>query len=188
MGRWETGTRAKLHDAAMRLFTENGYDQTTAADIAAAVGLTERTFFRHFTDKREVLFDAQDEVTQLLAQGVREATGTGPLDIAVGGVLTLSSFFHEGRRDFDRARARLIDATPALEERERLKLAELASTVHRELLARGATEPAATLAADSAITVFRAAITQWISEGESRSFVELASEMLASLRALSSTR
>ena len=187
MGRWETGTRGKLHDAAMRLFTENGYDQTTAADIAAAVGVTERTFFRHFVDKREVLFDAQEEVTQLLIRGVREAAGTGPLEIAVGGVVTLSSFFHDERREFDRVRQRLIDATPALEERERLKLAGLAATVHAELLARGATEPAATLAAESAITVFRTAIIQWISEGETRSFAELTTQTLASLRALSAS-
>jgi AcrR family transcriptional regulator len=185
MGRWQPGTREKLHAAAQRLFLENGYEQTTAADIAAAVGVTERTFFRHFTDKREVLFDAQPQLVELLTRGVREAPLGGPLELAAGGLRAAASFFEEERRAPSRVRQRLVDATPALDERERLKLAELAGAVHGALRDRGIGEPAATLAAESAITVFKAAITQWLADGETRSFDELATELLDSLRALS---
>lgn len=186
MARWQPGTREKLHAAAMELFTENGYDQTTASDIAASVGLTERTFFRHFADKREVLFDRQQELTDLITTGVLDAeTGAGALDLAEAGLSRAARFFEDEGREAARARQRLLDRTPALEERERLKLAELASALHDALAGCGITEPAATLAAESAITVFKATLTQWLRDGETRDFGTIAAQLFTSLRALS---
>lgn len=185
MGRWQPGTRARLHTAAVRLFTERGYEETTAADIAEAAGVTERTFFRHFPDKREVLFDGQDRLIEAVARGVKEAPAdAAPLDVAVSGVVAAVEFFDEERRPYARMRQLLVDAHPALQERERNKLAQLADVVHRGLLDRGVTDPAATLAAESAVVVFRSTIAQWLREDEQRPFDDIARETLASLRAV----
>lgn len=185
MGRWQPGTRARLHEAALRLFAERGYEQTTAADIAAAVGLTERTFFRHFTDKREVLFAGRERLVEAVVRGVREAPADAPpLDVAASGVIASAQFLDEERRPFARTRQRLIDAHPALQERERHKLTELAEVVHEVLLERGVPEPEAMLAAESAVVVFRTAVAQWLREDEQRPFDEIASATLASLRTL----
>jgi hypothetical protein len=56
MTRWEPNARGRLEQAALALYGERGFENTTVAEIAARAGLTERTFFRHFADKREVLF------------------------------------------------------------------------------------------------------------------------------------
>lgn len=186
MGRWEPGTRERLHSAALRLFAENGYERTTAADIAAAVGLTERTFFRHYPDKREVLFGSDELLSELIARGVREAPeGTSPLDLAASGVLAAAEFFDDERRSTARIRRQIIDRNPALLERERAKYAQFADAAHRALLDRGVHEPAATLAAESAMVAFRTTVSQWLREDETRSWREIAAEMLGSLRQIS---
>ena len=84
MGRWEPDSRGRLQEAALALYSERGFDQTTAAQIAARAGLTERTFFRHFADKREVLFGGSALLQERIVAGVAEAPPEdGPLD-AVG--------------------------------------------------------------------------------------------------------
>jgi AcrR family transcriptional regulator len=186
MGRWEPGTRERLHSAALRLFAENGYEQTTAADIAAAVGLTERTFFRHFPDKREVLFGSDELLGELIARGVERAPeDASPLDLAAAGVLAAAEFFDDERRSTARVRRQIIDRHPALQERERHKYAQFADAAHRALRDRGVEEPAATLAAESAMVVFRTTVGQWLLEAGSRSWGEIANEMLGSLRQIS---
>src|ERR1700757_5435712 len=87
MARWEPGARERLQAAALELFATRGFEQTTAAEIAQAVGLTERTFFRHFADKREVLFYGQEQFLQVFADGMGGApAGASPLGV-VGGAL-----------------------------------------------------------------------------------------------------
>lgn len=186
MGRWEPGTRGRLHEAAIRLFAEHGYEQVTAADIAAEVGLTERTFFRHFPDKREVLFDKDALLGEMVARGVREAPqDASPLDAATAGVLAAAEFFDEELRATARIRRRIIDGHPALQERERHKYAQFADAAHRALRDRGVDEPAATLAAESAMVVFRTTLSQWLREDEGRSWGDIATGMLGSLRQIS---
>lgn len=182
MGRWEPGARERLQAAALELFATRGFEQTTAADIAQSVGLTERTFFRHFADKREVLFYGQEQVLQAFADGVDAAPpDAAPIEVIACALRAAGSFFTDERRPYSRTRQSVIDRNPALRERELHKLAGLATTVAQALRGRGIGEPAATLAAESGATVFGIAFAQWIREGETRSLADIASEVLSEL-------
>jgi AcrR family transcriptional regulator len=182
MGRWEPGARERLQAAALELFATRGFEQTTAAEIAQSVGLTERTFFRHFSDKREVLFYGQQEFFQAFIDGSEAAPpDASPLEVIASALQAATSFFPDERRPYSRLRQSVIDQNPPLQERELHKLASLATTVSGALRARGIGEPAATLAAESGATVFGIAFTQWISEGETRSLAEIASDVLREL-------
>ena len=185
MVRWEPGTAQRLQRAALDLFASRGFEQTTAAEIAQSVGLTERTFFRHFSDKREVLFDGQQRLVQVFIDGARSAPPEASAIEAVEAALSnAASFFAEERRPFSRKRQQVIDQNPALQERERNKLADLAAALADALRARGASEMAATLAAQSGATVFGIAFRQWIREDEDRTFAAIQAEVFAELRAV----
>jgi AcrR family transcriptional regulator len=185
MVRWEPGTAQRLQRAALDLFASRGFEQTTAAEIAQSVGLTERTFFRHFSDKREVLFDGQQRLVQVFIDGARSAPPEASAIEAVEAALSnAASFFAEERRSFSRKRQQVIDQNPALQERERNKLADLAAALADALRARGASEMAARLAAQSGATVFGIAFRQWIREDEDRSFAAIQAEVFAELRAV----
>ena len=186
MARWEPGARERLQAAALELFATRGYEQTTAAEIAESVGLTERTFFRHFSDKREVLFYGQEQFLQVFIDGVQAAPpDAAPLEVIAAALHAATSFFPDDRRPYSRMRQSVIDQNPALQERELHKMAGLASTVAEALHARGIGEPAATLAAESGATVFGIAFAQWIREGETRSLADIASGVLRELQNLS---
>ncbi|RSD10353.1 TetR/AcrR family transcriptional regulator [Amycolatopsis eburnea] len=183
MVRWEPGTAERLQQAALELFATRGYEQTTAAEIAQAVGLTERTFFRHFSDKREVLFRGQELLVQAFLDGIAAAPpAASPLEVVASALRSASSFFPDERRPHARTRQSVIDRNPALQERERHKLTTLATTVADGLRARGVGETAATLAAESGATVFGVAFTRWLNE--ERSLADLAAEVLDELLAL----
>ena len=112
MARWEPNARERLEQAAMELYRERGYDETAVADIAERAGLTERTFFRYFADKREVLFGGSSELRDLLTGGVAAAPeATGPMD-AVAAALDATSAMFEPRRAFAKARRAVISAAP----------------------------------------------------------------------------
>ena len=144
MARWEPGARERLQAAALELFATRGFEQTTAAEIAQSVGLTERTFFRHFSDKREVLFYGQEQFLQAFLDGVQAAPpGAAPLEVIAAALHAAGSFFPDERRSYSRMRQAVIDQNPALQEREGHKLAGLAATVASALRARGVGEPAA---------------------------------------------
>jgi AcrR family transcriptional regulator len=182
MVRWEPGARERLQAAALELFATRGFEQTTAAEIAQSVGLTERTFFRHFSDKREALFYGQQQFLQAFVDGVEAAPpGASPIEIVSCALHAAASFFTDERRPYSRLRQSVIDQNPALQERELHKLAGLVTTVAEALRSRGIGEPAATLAAQSGATVFGIAFAQWIGEGESRSFADLAQNVLDEL-------
>ena len=182
MVRWEPGARDRLQAAALELFATRGFEQTTAAEIAQSVGLTERTFFRHFSDKREVLFYGQEQFLQAFVDGVEAAPpDASPLDLIGSALHGAASFFPDERRPYSRMRQSVIEQNPALRERELHKLAGLATTVAGALRARGIGEPAATLAAQSGATVFGIAFAQWIREGETRSLPDIASGVLDEL-------
>jgi AcrR family transcriptional regulator len=185
MVRWEPGTPERLAGAALELFATRGFEQTTAAEIAQSVGLTERTFFRHFSDKREVLFYGQQKLLQAFLAGVDAAPpDASPIEIVAGAVRSVASFFPDERRPYSRTRQSVIDQNPALLERERHKLASIAATLADALRARGVDEPAATLAAESGTTVFGIAFTQWIREGEERSLADISADVFRELLAL----
>ena len=187
MARWEPDTRARLGQAALDLFATRGFEQTTAADIAERVGLTERTFFRHFADKREVLFAGQETFLDAFVVGAEAApAGAAPLEVVASALRSGTESFDDHRRAFARERQAVIDAEPALQERERHKAAELARVLRDALAAHGIAEPAATLAAESGATVFGIAFRQWLQPDEDRSLTDLASAVLSELRAVAS--
>lgn len=188
MARWEPGARERLQAAALELFATRGFEQTTAAEIAESVGLTERTFFRHFSDKREVLFYGQEQFLQAFTDGVEAAPpDASPFEVIASTLRAAASFLTEERRPYSRMRQSVIDHNPALRERELHKMAGLATTIAGALRARGIGEPAATLAAQSGVTVFGIAFAQWIRDGEERPIADIASDVLRELLSLAGT-
>ncbi|WP_375756391.1 TetR family transcriptional regulator [Corallococcus exercitus] len=181
MGRWEPNARGRLSEAAMSLFQEKGYDRTTVEDIAARAGLTERTFFRYFTDKREVLFGGSDDLHKLIVTTIAEAPqGTAPLDVVAAALEAMAPVFKD-RRDHARARQALLVAYAELRERELIKLASLASAAAGALRERGVTEPEASLAAEAGIAVFKVAFERWLEDPKAQ---DLARHIRAGLDAL----
>jgi AcrR family transcriptional regulator len=185
MVRWEPDAAKRLQVAALELFATRGFEQTTTAEIAQSVGLTERTFFRHFSDKREVLFQGQDSFVQAFLDGAEVAPPeASPLEIVACALRNAASFFPDERRAHSRMRQSVIEANPALQERETHKLAGLATAVAEALRVRGVQEPAATLAAESGATVFGISFAQWIRPSEDRSLGDIIADVLHELRNL----
>ena len=189
MVRWEPGAPERLQQAALELFAHNGFEQTTAAEIAASVGLTERTFFRHFSDKREVLFYGQHLLVEAFLAGARSAPpDASPLEVVAAALESAAAFFPDDRREYSRMRQAVIEQNPALQERELHKLARLAGTLADALRARGIDDLSASLAAESGIAVFGIAFTQWIRDGQQRSLADLEADVLRHLLALTAAK
>jgi AcrR family transcriptional regulator len=168
MGRWEPNARGRLEQAAIELFRELGYARTTVEGIAARAGLTERTFFRYFTDKREVLFSGSADLEKFIVETIGGAPKTmAPLD-AVAAALEATSPLFEERRGHARKRRGVIAADAELRERELIKLASLAVAVAASLRKRGVPIPTAALAAEAGIAVFRNAFERWVDDKEQR--------------------
>jgi AcrR family transcriptional regulator len=156
----------------MSLFEERGYSETTVADIAEAAGLTKRTFFRYFADKREVLFAGSEVLEGELVAAVDAAPAqAGPFEAAAVGLDAIAPFFQD-RRDFSVRRQRVIDSSQELQERELIKRERLADAVANALRRRGGAEPAASLAAQTAIAIFHVAFTRWVLKDHRESFLE----------------
>lgn len=184
MGRWEPDARGRMIRAAMDLFAERGYEQTTAGDIAERAGVTERTFFRHFPDKREVLFDGSDAMVQECHDAITSTpSDVAPFEAALVGVTAAVHAF-EGNREHAVRRSRIIEANPSLHERELLKLAAMTSSISAALGERGAAGAGAGLAAHSAVTVFQVAVARWVSETEPPGLVDCIEQAAAELRAV----
>jgi AcrR family transcriptional regulator len=184
MARWQPDARGRLEQAALALYGERGFDNTTVAEIAERAGLTERTFFRHFADKREVLFGGAGALQELLVTAVRNAPeSAAPLD-AVSAALQAAGALLQERRAFARQRQSIITANPELQERELIKLASLASAIADTLRRRGVQDPAASLTAEAGIAVFRIAFERWVGEPEQRDLPGLIRESLEELKAV----
>ena len=168
----------------MELFVERGYEQTTVADIAERAGLTRRTFFRYFTDKREVLFNGSERLQQTMMAGLVNAPAKASAIEAVAAALDASAGFFGSNREFARQRRAVIAAHPDLHERELIKMATLGAALAEGLRERGVAEPDASLVAEAGIAVFRIAFGLWVGEGEQRSFGEIARELLLRLKAM----
>lgn len=149
----------------MELFAARGYDGTTVADIAALAGVTPRTFFRHFQDKREVLFDNEDEMRARITTGLLGAApDRSPLASAIEGMSTCSDLFHPDRHEFLSQREAVIAGSEELRERESRKLTSLAAAVTQALADRGLGDETAELAGDLALAIFRRASHLWMEE------------------------
>ena len=163
MGRWAPDSRGRLEHAAMELYGERGFESTTVAEIAERAGLTERTFFRHLADKREVLFWGAKAFQEFLVSNVDAAPASlPPIDAIAAALGTAADDIFEVRRDLVRQRQAIIDANPELQERELRKLASLASALADALRRRDAGDPASSLAAEAGIAVFKIAFEDWI--------------------------
>ena len=164
MGRWEPNARGRLEQAALELYVERGFEQTTVAEIAKRAGLTERTFFRHFADKREVLFWGSAALQEHLVSAVASAADSAaPID-AVAAALEAAAGLLQQRREAARQRQAVIVANTELRERELIKLASLAVAIAGTLRGRGVKEPAASLTAEAGIAVFKVAFERWVND------------------------
>ncbi|SDE36459.1 TetR family transcriptional regulator [Auraticoccus monumenti] len=181
MSRWDPGAQGRLADAALELFAEQGFDRTTVAGIAARAGLTERTFFRHYADKREVLF-AGDRLAHHIAARLAEVpSGVTPLE-AVTVVMEDASEVTTARADWARQRAEIVAAHPELRERELAKMGMLATVMAEGLRERGVSAAPAQLTAEIAVLAFRLAYERWAAGPPSVPAASLVRVLLAELR------
>ena len=186
MGRWEPDARGRLERAALELFEQRGYDRVTTAEIAARAGLGERTFFRHFADKREALFAGAAHLQDLLVREVAAApVDLAPLE-AVVGALRAAAPLLEANRAFSHPRHRVVAASTELRERELIKLATLSAALAEVLGRRGAGPASARLAAEAGIAVFTVAFERWVEAGEG--FEHEVDRALDELRAVTAER
>src|SRR4029077_1847102 len=184
MGRWQPNARGRLEQAAMELYGERGFDQTTVADIAERAELTERTFFRHFADKREVLFSGTDVLPALLTTSVAASPTSLPPIEMVGAALEAASELLQERQDVVPLRRSVIAAHSELRERERIKLASFADVLADALRKRGVKDPAARLTAEAGIAAFKSAYARWAADPTRRSLARLVRESLHDLKTL----
>ncbi|SNS56087.1 transcriptional regulator, TetR family [Actinomadura meyerae] len=184
MGRWEPNARGRLEQAALDLYGERGFEKTTVAEIAARAGVTERTYFRHFADKREVLFGGTAELLDLLTTAAAGAPAAAtPLE-ATAAALEAAGGVFAGHRDRAARRQEIILANPELRERELIKMAAFAAALAHALRERGVPGPAATLTAETGIAVFKVAFERWLDAPAGREFTDVIRESLSELRTL----
>jgi AcrR family transcriptional regulator len=184
MSRWKPDAEGRLIEAAITLFDEQGYDATTIADIAAAAGLTKRTFFRYFADKREVLFNGSLELAERWIGGIEAAPPDAGAMAAVSAGLDEVAELFADRHPFARMRSRIIVVNQELQERELIKLQSMAEAIKAALVARGVTESAAILAAQAGVTVFHVAFASWVKQDDPAAFSRLMDESLQELRSV----
>ena len=181
MGRWEPGARERLVVAAVDLFTEQGYDATTVAQIAERAGVTKSTFFRHFPDKRELLVAGQETLSRLLAEGIAEAPGNAsPLEAVAAGLERASTAMGRMSRELAPRLKAAVAASAELQARDALKSVSLAAEMTTALVARGVSDPTAALASELGVLAFKRAYAEW-SEGDRDAEDELAGYALAAL-------
>ncbi|MDH2413556.1 TetR family transcriptional regulator [Nocardioides sp. CER19] len=184
MGRWEPDAAGRLRQAALDLFVERGYEQTTVADIAGRAGVTERTFFRYFTDKREVLFAGANQLQDRIVAAITEAPEEqAPYDVVVDAMAAGGDVLEE-RREFARQRAAAIASHASLQERELLKLAALSAAAAQALRERGVAEAAAGLLAETGVALFRVAFERWVAAPGTPDLAACVREAAGELRAV----
>jgi AcrR family transcriptional regulator len=183
MARWDPDAQGRLQVAAMELFTERGYDDVTVAEIAERAGLQKRSFFRHYTDKREVLFTGAADFQRTVVDTVRAAPTTmTPID-AVMAALTQGG---AGLTDWGepvRQRQRIVASATELRERELIKMDALTAAVADALRHRGVQDITATLLAQVGVAAFMTAFGQWSAAAEPQDFASIIDDALTRLRA-----
>jgi AcrR family transcriptional regulator len=188
MARWEPGARDRLVAAAVDLFTEQGYDATTVAQIAQRAGVTRSTFFRHFPDKREVLAAGQDALCQLLSGGIADAPSSAtPLEAIRAGLEAAAQAFTPERRHLGPKMRDAIAASTELQERETLKRVGLATAMTDALKERGISDPTASLAAEVGVLALKIAHARWADPTNRQELAVLARQSLQELQTASAT-
>jgi AcrR family transcriptional regulator len=167
MARWEPGARERLVRAAVDLFTEQGYDATTVAQIAERAGVTKSTFFRHFPDKRELLVAGQQTLSQLVTEGIAQAPdGATPLEAVAAGLERAAGHMGPMNHELGPKLKAAIAANVELQQRDALKRVGLAAAMSDALLARGAPAVVAQLVAELGVLAFKQGYAQWLQAGE----------------------
>ncbi|MDO9379670.1 MAG: helix-turn-helix domain-containing protein [Nocardioidaceae bacterium] len=165
MARWAPDARDRLVVAAVDLFNEQGYDDTTVAQIADRAGVTKSTFFRHFPDKRELLVAGQETLSRLLADGIADAPADAtPLAAVAAGLERASGTMGQSNRELGPRLRAAVAASTELQQRDALKSVGLAAAMTEALTARGVPDPAAHLAAELGVLAFKRGYASW-SEG-----------------------
>jgi AcrR family transcriptional regulator len=183
MPRWKPDAVERLQGAALELFAEQGFEGTTVAEIAQRAGLTQRTFFNHFADKREVLFGMSSELQQEITREIAAGDPLPPLDAVVRALGVAADTLLENRRAAVTRRHAIVAANPELQERELGKNAVLTEAIAAALHARGCDPETAFLAAGAAMLAQQAAFQKWTSPGETRTLRDLLSDAVHSLHA-----
>jgi AcrR family transcriptional regulator len=183
MSRWEPGARERFVDAALQLFTEHGYDETTVAEIADRAGLTRSTFFRHFADKREVLSAGQETLSRLFTEGIAAApAGSSPLEAVESGLARASDAMTPFNRELGPRLEAVIATSSELQERALLKKVGMAAAMSEALRERGVDDAIAAAAAELGVLAFKDAFEAWTAEGNERPLGDLTSAALQRLR------
>lgn len=180
--RWSPDARGRLERAAFELFAEQGYQATTVPQITARAGLTTRTFFRYFTDKREVIF-AGDEIPELARAAIEAAPqGVAPLDIVMHGLRTVADERFEGRHDQVGSVRRLVLSESSLRERDARKRADLTDAVREAFVNRGLDPSEAAVIAETTVMLFHLALEAWLTGPAERRMADVVDEQLSALR------
>ncbi|BCJ50638.1 TetR family transcriptional regulator [Actinoplanes sp. NBRC 14428] len=189
MPRWEPNAAGRLQQAAIDLFTAQGYERTTVAEIAARAGVTERTFFNHFSHKRDVLFGPNsDRLTRVTAREIAASpAGTTPLTAVLHGLRAAAGEVLDGLQEPAARRRGIIEATPELQEREESKRAALAAAMAGALRDRGVDDTTARLAAGIGLLVHQTAEHRWTEPGAPDSLPTLLTEAMTALRTIIDT-
>jgi AcrR family transcriptional regulator len=183
MPRWEPDARERFVVAALHLFTEQGYDDTTVAEIADRAGLTKSTFFRHFADKREVLAAGQETLSRLLADGITQAPmDATPLSAVAAGLQNAADAMTPFNRELGPRLAAVIATSAELQERDALKRVGMAAAMAQALRDRGIEEASAIAAAELGVLAFKESFSAWIADDNVRELGDLARESLDRLR------
>lgn len=184
MPRWEPDARLRLVEAALQLFSEQGYDRTTVAEIAERAGLTKSTFFRYFPDKREVLAAGQETLSRLLVDGISSAPADAtPLAAVATGLERAAGSMTPFNRELAPRLKAVVATSTELQERDALKQVGLAADMADALRARGVADRAATLAAEMGGLAFKEAFAAWLAADDEQDLGELARKALDDLRA-----
>ncbi|MFI1533070.1 TetR/AcrR family transcriptional regulator [Streptomyces anandii] len=184
MARWQPGAPQRLVVAAVDLFTEQGYDATTVAQIAERAGVTKSTFFRYFSDKRELLVAGQETLSRLLVDGITEAPADAkPLEAVAAGLERASSAMGPANRELGPRLKAAVAASTELQERDALKSVGLAAAMTAALVARGVPDPTAHLAGELGVLAFKRGYAQWC-DGERDEADGLAPYVLSALEDL----
>ena len=184
MGRWEPGASGRLRAAAMELYVERGFEQTTVAEIAERAGLTARTFFRYFADKREVLFAGSTALQDSVVAALENAPGSASPMEAVWAALDAAATMLGERHEYSRRRNTVIAANAELQERELIKMASLSAALADGMRRRGVRDPDASLVAEVGVAVLRVAFERWVSGPASRTLTATMRESFDQVKAL----
>ena len=188
MARWEPDAWQRLEQAALNLFLERGYDNTTVIDIAERAGVTKSTFFRHFRDKREVLFSGEDLLLKLFDEAIGAAPASAtPLEAVEAALVAVNAVFVPERHALAAQRREVIAHNSELQERQALKRERTAEAMANALRGRGTPDPDATLAAQLGVLAFRQAFARWAEAANRLSYAELAQHCLSELHAASTS-